>query len=73
MISVTHAAARCSQARATLLVTTLPLLRTMPISDFSCRSDLIKVVLASAHIPVVLDWRLFVRCKGSACIDGGLW
>ncbi|KAG1674130.1 hypothetical protein FOA52_015760 [Chlamydomonas sp. UWO 241] len=67
------AAARCSAGRASLLVTTLPLLRTRAISEFTCRTDLIRVVLASAHIPLLLDWRMFVNVKGSACIDGGLW
>ena len=68
-----YAAMRCSDGRATLLVTTLPLLRTRYISEFSSRADLMRVVMASAHIPVVLDWRMFVRCRGSACVDGGLW
>ena len=66
-------ALRCSEGRTTLLVTTLPLLRTRYISEFSSRADLMRVVMASAHIPVVLDWRMFVRCRGSACVDGGLW
>ena len=69
----TSALRRCSEGRATLLVTTLPQLRTRYISEFSSRADLMRVVMASAHIPVVLDWRMFVRCRGSACVDGGLW
>ena len=66
------AALRC-QGRASFLVTTLPFLQTRAISDFSCRADLIKMILASAHIPLVVDWRMFVFARGSACVDGGLW
>lgn len=66
------AALRC-QGRASFLVTTLPFLRTRVISDFSCRADLIKMILASAHIPLVVDMRMFVFARGSACVDGGLW
>lgn len=67
------AASKCSEGRATLLVTTLPSFRTRPISDFACRADLIKCIMASAHIPLVMDWRMYVSSRGSACIDGGLW
>ena len=28
------------------------------------------VVMASAHIPVVLDWRMFVRCRARQCMCG---
>lgn len=66
------AATRC-EGRAAFLVTTLPFLQTRVISDFKCRADLIKMILASAHIPVVVDWRMFVFARGSACVDGGLW
>ncbi|GAX79226.1 hypothetical protein CEUSTIGMA_g6666.t1 [Chlamydomonas eustigma] len=67
------AAVRCLKNRTTLLVTTLPLFRTRPISEFTSRADLMRVVMASAHIPFIQDMRIFVRCKGSACIDGGFW
>ena len=64
--------ARCS-GRASLLVTTLPFLRTTPIHEFSSKDDLINVVMASAHIPVLIDWRMFVLTRRRACVDGGLW
>mmetsp|Transcript_34747 Transcript_34747/g.77282 ORF Transcript_34747/g.77282 Transcript_34747/m.77282 type:complete len:266 (-) Transcript_34747:537-1334(-) len=64
---------RCSKGRATLLVTKLPLLRAHAVSDFRCKRDLIRVVLSSAHIPLMMDGSLYSRCRGSACIDGGLW
>ncbi|KAJ9526871.1 hypothetical protein QJQ45_017763 [Haematococcus lacustris] len=41
-----RAAERCSGGGATLLVTTLPLLRTRHITDFHCRDDLMEVVMA---------------------------
>ncbi|GFH20689.1 uncharacterized protein HaLaN_17851 [Haematococcus lacustris] len=67
------AAERCSGGGATLLVTTLPLLRTRHITDFHCRDDLMEVVMASSHIPVVVDWRMFVSCRWRPVVDGGLW
>ena len=67
------AADRCTAGNATLLVTTLPLLKTHPISCFHSDSDLKDVVMASAHIPVVVDWRLWVNCRWRPCVDGGLW
>jgi len=67
------AALRCRESQINVLVTTLPFLTTRTISDFSSRAELIRCVLASAHIPLVLDWRMFVNVKGRACIDGGLW
>ncbi|KAL6747360.1 hypothetical protein V8C86DRAFT_2911570 [Haematococcus lacustris] len=68
-----RAAERCSGGGATLLVTTLPLLRTRHITDFHCRDDLMEVVMASSHIPVVVDWRMFVSCRWRPVVDGGLW
>lgn len=64
---------RCSNGAAELLVTTLPFLRTRSITDFTSKSDLINVVMASSHIPVVVDPRLWVSCRWRPVIDGGLW
>lgn len=68
-----QAAERCSQGQAMLLVTTLPLFRTRAITGFKCNSDLVDAVMASAHIPLVVDWRMFVSCRWRPCLDGGLW
>ncbi|MEW5302089.1 MAG: hypothetical protein WDW36_004899 [Sanguina aurantia] len=58
----------------TLLVTTLPRLRTRRYSKFHSKDDLIQVIMASAHIPLILDWQWYVQCREhAACIDGGFW
>mmetsp|Transcript_2183 Transcript_2183/g.3583 ORF Transcript_2183/g.3583 Transcript_2183/m.3583 type:complete len:282 (-) Transcript_2183:728-1573(-) len=68
-----QAAERCSGAAATLLVTTLPFLQTRPVTDFTSVTDLTSVVLASSHIPVVVDWRMWRTCRSRPCWDGGIW
>lgn len=34
----------------------------------------VQVIMASAHIPLILDWQWYVQCREhAACIDGGFW
>ena len=48
--------------RVTLIVTTLPEMSQVGISEFESKKDLIDALMASAHIPLVLD--LKVRMTG---------
>jgi hypothetical protein len=59
------AAVRCSGVTS-LLVTRWPSLASKRISDYSSREDLIEVVLASAHLPVVMDWNVATRWAAAA-------
>ncbi|GBF90772.1 hypothetical protein Rsub_03073 [Raphidocelis subcapitata] len=68
-----HAADGCTGGAATLLVTTLPLLRTRPVNTFASRDDLISCVMASSHVPLVVDPRPFVFARWRPVIDGGIW
>jgi hypothetical protein len=45
----------------TALVISLPSLRTERICEYSSREDLIEVLLASAHLPLMMDWTLSCR------------
>eukprot|EP00882_Tetradesmus_deserticola_P018616 GHRQ01019995.1.p1 GENE.GHRQ01019995.1~~GHRQ01019995.1.p1 ORF type:complete len:190 (+),score=37.64 GHRQ01019995.1:981-1550(+) len=36
------------------------------------RDDLVATALASAHLPIILDWRLTASWRGRACVDGSL-
>lgn len=58
------------RGRITVVVTTLPDCRQVGISDFKDKRDLIDAVMASSHIPLVLDLRMSKRCRGRPCIDG---
>lgn len=60
---------RC-RGRITVVVTTLPTWRQVGISDFSDKRDLIDAVMASSHIPLVLDRRVAKHCRGQPCVDG---
>lgn len=65
------AAARCS-GRVRVVVTTLPALRRVVVSEFKDREDLIEACLASAHLPLLLDWRPAALWRGMRCVDGSL-
>jgi len=65
-------AADMCRERVKLLVTELPFCRQMPIGRFSCRNDLINVNMASAHVPILLDGKVFTRLRGRLVFDGGM-
>lgn len=58
------------RGRVTVVVTTLPDMRQVGISDFRDRRDLIDACMASSHVPLALDMRATRECRGRACIDG---
>lgn len=63
--------ALCSQPR-TATWPSLPLLPALPACPQD-KDDVIDVVMASAHVPWLLDWRLATRCRSmAACVDGSL-
>ncbi|GAX80652.1 hypothetical protein CEUSTIGMA_g8087.t1 [Chlamydomonas eustigma] len=56
--------------RVTVVVTTLPDMRQVGISDFKDKQDLINACMASCHVPLVLDLKVTRYCRGSECVDG---
>ena len=40
------------------------------ISDFTDKRDLINAIIASSHIPLLLDWSPTRACRGKRCVDG---
>lgn len=67
-----HAAELCSN-RVNLLITRMPWLVAQSINQFTSKADLIDVILASAHVPFILDGKLQTRVRGVPCIDGNFW
>ena len=65
-------AARRCDGRVELLVTELPSLRTLAVSDFADREALIDANLASVHVPFFVDGRPTASFRGVACVDGSL-
>lgn len=63
------AAERCRD-QVGIVVTQLPFCNQVSISDFSDKSDLINVAMASAHVPLFLDWKMSRPCRGVQCVDG---
>ncbi|KXZ44116.1 hypothetical protein GPECTOR_73g637 [Gonium pectorale] len=59
--------------RSTVLVTRLPLLTTEHITHFASKQDVVDVVMASAHLPLVLDGTWYALCRRRPAIDGGFW
>ena len=49
------AAERCNSGRAAVLTTAFPWLYNVTFSEYDSRSDVIQAVLASAHIPLLMD------------------
>ncbi|PNW69670.1 hypothetical protein CHLRE_26g756847v5 [Chlamydomonas reinhardtii] len=68
-----NAGALLSRGRTTVLVTQLPRLQTQHISAFGDKQDVVEVVMASAHLPLVLDGSWYATCRSAPAIDGGLW
>lgn len=56
----------------TVVVTTLPDMRQVGISDFRDKQDLINAIMASSHVPYVLDLKATRKCRGWQCVDGSL-
>lgn len=65
------AADRCT-GRVEIVVTEVPGMAQVAISDFSSKQDLIEVCMASAHVPFFLDWKLAKYCRGKFYVDGSL-
>jgi hypothetical protein len=63
------AAERCRGACG-VVVTQLPSCRQVWIDEFEDKADLINCVMASAHVPILLDLQLSRRCRGAPCLDG---
>jgi len=63
------AAQRCS-GQVGIVVTQLPFCNQLAISDFQDKHDLINVAMASAHVPLFLDWKMSRPCRGVQCVDG---
>ncbi|GLC68756.1 hypothetical protein PLESTF_000733400 [Pleodorina starrii] len=63
------AAERC-RGKITIIVTTLPNMGQVGISDFKDKHDLINAAMASAHIPMLLDLKFARVCRGKYCVDG---
>jgi len=42
------------------------------VSHFDSKADLIEAVMASSHVPFVLDGRPFVRFRDTLCWDGSI-
>lgn len=63
-------AADMCRDRITIVVTTLPNMAQIGISDFTDKHDLINAAMASSHIPMFLDLKFARRCRGKYCIDG---
>lgn len=51
------------RGRVTIVVTTLPDMRQMGISDFHSKQDLINAIMASSHVPLVLDLKVTRPCR----------
>eukprot|EP00210_Caulerpa_lentillifera_P007429 g7100.t1 len=63
-------AAEICNDRVGLVITTLPKLELKLINEFESKDTLIDANLASCHIPLFLDWKLFTNFKGVDCFDG---
>lgn len=63
------AAERC-RGEVGVVVTEMPSCRQRCIDDFEDKVDLINCVMASAHVPLLLDLQLSRKCRGVHCVDG---
>lgn len=66
------AAERCGGGGLGVVVARLPALEQVWHEEFESKSDLVDCVMASAHVPWLLDLKLSRRCRGAACVDGSL-
>lgn len=65
-------AAELCRERVQLLVTELPSFKEKAVGNFTCPRDLTDVIMASAHVPWLMDYRFTTYCRGKLVIDGGL-
>lgn len=63
---------RCSGGRVRLIATELPRMQQVYLEDFNTKAELVDALMASAHVPLVLDWRLFTTLGGKRYMDGSL-
>ncbi|KIY96879.1 hypothetical protein MNEG_11083 [Monoraphidium neglectum] len=63
------AAERC-RGELGVVVTEVPAWRQLAITDFRDKEDLINCVMASAHVPMLLDKQLTRGCRGAQYVDG---
>jgi hypothetical protein len=63
------AAERCRGGLG-VVVTQLPSCQQVAIDDFRDKADLINCIMASAHVPLLLDMRLVRECRGVPACDG---
>jgi hypothetical protein len=62
---------RCS-GRVGVVYTVLPTCEQVVIDSFSSKRDLIDCLLASAHVPFFLDFKLAKSVRGKLAVDGSL-
>lgn len=55
------------------MVTQLPRCNQVCIDDFQDKADLINVAMASAHVPMFLDWKVRAEAVGRGGWAGGPW
>eukprot|EP01031_Cornospumella_fuschlensis_P030008 gene30008-36243_t len=61
-------------SRINICITPRSLIRgTKVVSNFSDKADLVDAVMASVHIPVFMDGRLWSNYQGKKYIDGSFW
>lgn len=54
---------QCS-GRVTVVITHVPSLGLRGISQFESKADLIEALMASVHVPFVIDWRPLASYRG---------
>ena len=59
----------CESRVKVVLLEVFPLNRRA-VEEFKSRDDLIEALMASAHIPLLLDYKPFSSFRGKLCIDG---
>ena len=59
----------CESRVKVVLLEVFPLNRRA-VEEFKSRDDLIEALMASAHIPFLLDYKPFSSFRGKLCIDG---
>lgn len=65
-------AADMCRNRVEIIVTEVPSMRQLAITDFKDKADLINVAMTSSHVPYFLDLKLTRSCRGLNCFDGSV-